>query len=530
VVYLRRRYRRKDGKRHAYWALVESCRVEISAAGFSKYVVEGVIVRVTETTAFTATLKVGAITESVTVTGVATAVNLTSAATGEVIGKINKASISRSLPGTFQDDQYVISVDKQITSKDKLTGRWFFSDNSIVQPFGGAATLPFARGVPGFNRFLKVGWNHVFSPSVVNDVRVGLNRFHFVLVPTEPIALTDIGETRGNSAEFPAASEFMVNGGGSFSLGTGVNDDRGGTFNTFVYGDDFSITWGKHLFRLGGEISQYQLNRFNRFATRGSVTFSDIGGLAALQDFLLGRVTTTQVGAGFFTFHFRAVDGAWYFQDDWKISKRLTLNLGLRHELLSTAHEKDNFLSNFAGLQDGSTDPHHPPCFHREGRHVRGYQLHPCALPGPQGLRSEARLCVGRPRQSEMDVARRRRVVLSARLQPTAAADFGRLALQPGHQRGAILGDPREPVPEHPADLGLPAFAGSGHSSAHLVQWHDWRTHLPKCRRSSAIGILLLPGPRLSCSLYRTVEPDFAARVRQELGVGGRSATWARMA
>src|SRR5713226_684950 len=61
-------------------------RVEISASGFSKYVVEGVIVRVTETTAITATMKVGAITESVTVTGVATAVNVTSAATGEVIG------------------------------------------------------------------------------------------------------------------------------------------------------------------------------------------------------------------------------------------------------------------------------------------------------------------------------------------------------------------------------------------------------------------------------------------------------------
>ncbi len=279
-------------------------------------------------------------------------------------GKINKTSISRSSLGTFQDDQFVVSVDKKITSKDKFTGRWFFSDNTTLQPFGGAAKLPFSRTVPSSNRFLKAGWNHVFSPSVLNDFRFGFSRFTFARVPSEPIALTDIGATRANSAEFPAAFEIIVTGGGSFSLGTGVNDDRGGHFNTYTYADDVSITKGKHLIRFGGDLSQYQLNRFNRFATRGSVTSGNtvaddpttgIPALAGFQNFLLGRVTTTQGEAGFHTFHFRAVDAATYIQDDWKITKRLTINAGLRYELLSTAHEKDNFLSNFRGLQDGST-------------------------------------------------------------------------------------------------------------------------------------------------------------------------------
>jgi hypothetical protein len=117
---------------------------------------------------------------------------------------------------------------------------------------------------------------------------------------------------------------------------------------------------------MGGEINRYQLNRYNRFATRSSVAFANTGagageaGIPALtgfQNFLLGRVTSTQGGAGFFTFYFRALDAAASFQDDWKIHPRLTLNLGLRWEGLSTAHEKQNFLSNFQGLGDGLPGP-----------------------------------------------------------------------------------------------------------------------------------------------------------------------------
>ncbi len=283
----------------------------------------------------------------------------------DTAGNLNRAFLSRSGLGTFRDDQFTITMDKRLTEKDKISGRWFFSDNETVQPFGTGSTLPFKKTIPGLNRFLKLGWTHIFSPRVVNEARFGFNRFGFDQKPEEPILLSDIGAVRGNSAEFPAAFRIAISGVG-FSLGTGVNDDRGGRFNTFVYANDLSFALGKHQFRVGGEINRYQLNRFNRFATRGSVAFAntgaDAGGagippLTGLQNFLLGRVTSTQGAAGFFTFFFRALDAALYVQDDWKITPRLTLNLGLRWEGLSTAHEKQNFLSNFQGLGDGQPGP-----------------------------------------------------------------------------------------------------------------------------------------------------------------------------
>ena len=286
---------------------------------------------------------------------------------------VNQGTITASSVGRFQDDQYVLSADKQLTSKDKLSARWFFSDNATTQPFGTGAnnvnSLPFAKGLPGSNRFLKLGWTRVFSSNVVNDARFGFSRFFFAQDPSEPISLTDIGATRGNSAEFPAAYQLIITGGNPLVIGTGVNDNRGGAFNTFYEADDLSITSGKHLIRLGFDASRYQLNRFNNFAERGSVTFantpagdaspglSNPPALSGFQNFLLGRVDTTQAEAGFSSFHFRALDFSGYIQDDWKIKPNLTLNLGLRWEGLSQAHELNNFLSNFRGLEDGQPGP-----------------------------------------------------------------------------------------------------------------------------------------------------------------------------
>jgi hypothetical protein len=286
---------------------------------------------------------------------------------------VNLGTVTSSSVGAFQDEQYTITVDKQLTERDKLTARWFFSDNNASQPFGTGAnnanSLPFAKALPGSNRFLKLGWTRVLSPNVVNDARFGFSRFFFAQDPTEPITLADIGATRGNSAQFPAAYQVIINGGGPLVIGTGVNDNRGGAFNTFYEADDLSITKGKHLLRFGMDASRYQLNRFNNFAQRGSVTFSNTGAgdaspgfpnppaLSGFQNFLLGRVDTTQAEAGFSSFHFRALDFSAYVQDDWKIKPRFTLNLGLRWEGMSTAHEVNNLLSNFRGLEDGQPGP-----------------------------------------------------------------------------------------------------------------------------------------------------------------------------
>ena len=270
-------------------------------------------------------------------------------------GALSLGSVNRAALGTYKDNQFTVTTDHQLTANNKLIFRYFQSTNEALRPFGAGGTLRYAQFAPGRNKFVKLGLTSVLSPRLVNDFKAGFNRFFFSTLPAEPITLSDIGATRGNSAEFPGAYQAIITGG--FSIGAGVNDDRGGTFNTFVLGDDLSWTRGTHQLRFGGEGSYYELNRYNNFATRGSVSFGNATGLVGFQNFLLGRVTTTQGRAGFSTFYFRALDHSYYAQDDWKITQRLTLNLGFRLEGLSIAHEKFNFLSNFRGLGDETEPP-----------------------------------------------------------------------------------------------------------------------------------------------------------------------------
>lgn len=268
-------------------------------------------------------------------------------------GDTKLGSLNLSSLGVFHDNQFTVTADKKIGSKDTLTARWFFDDSTADRPFGEAAALPFAENNPLSNRFLKLGLTHVFSSTTVNEFRFGFARFNFQLLPSEPVSLTDISSTRPNSADFAGAWQPIITGGG-FSIGGGVNDNRGTRDNTFVWGDDFSKTIGKHTLRFGGEIDRWQLNRFNHFAKRGSVTFAvnstAFPGLNGFQNFLLGNVNTTQGEAGFDTFYFRATDAGAYVQDDWKVTPRLVLNLGVRWEGIDTAHVKGNFLTNLGGI------------------------------------------------------------------------------------------------------------------------------------------------------------------------------------
>jgi len=287
-----------------------------------------------------------------------------------------------SFPGVFsclfssvaqgKDNQYAVSYDRAWRNgKDKISGRWFWDEGSALKPFGTDTTLTNPRTDTQWNRFLSINHTHIVSANKVNELRLGFNRFIFANIPTDIHSLTDIGATRGNSSQFPGMYRIAVTG--SFSTGTGVNDDRGTVSNTYNLVDTFSWIRGKHSWRFGGEAVQYQLNRFNNFAVRGSLTMGSTSGTfsgsntgnalakiqydnckndtndcSAFQNFLRGRVTAVQSAFGDPARNFIATDFAGFFQDDFRWSPRLTINMGLRWEAMSFGHDK----LNRAGIYD----------------------------------------------------------------------------------------------------------------------------------------------------------------------------------
>jgi Carboxypeptidase regulatory-like domain len=252
---------------------------------------------------------------------------------------------SFSAVAPIEDNQYTISYDRIMRDgKDKIAGRWFFDNGSVAKPYGTASSLAFPRTDTQLNRFLSITETHVFSATKINELRLGFSRFIFANIPTDSINLSDIGASRGNSDQFPGMYQFTITG--LFSVGTGVNDDRGTVSNQYNIVDTFSMTHGRHSLRFGGEAIQYQLNRFNNFAVRGALTtgatnpFAGNPSFTAFQNFLQGRVTAIQSAFGDPARNFVATDFAGFVQDDFRWSPRLTVNLGLRWEGMSFGHDK----------------------------------------------------------------------------------------------------------------------------------------------------------------------------------------------
>ena len=261
------------------------------------------------------------------------------------------SGVTATNPGTYTcqfsaiapiyDNQYTISYDRMMRGgKDKISGRWFWDNGAVNKPYGTASNLAFPRTDTQFNRFLSLTETHIFSPAMVNELRLGFSRFSFANIPTDIVNLSDIGASRGNSSQFPGIYHFSISGVFPNGVGTGVNDERGTISNQYSIVDTFSWTRGKHSLRLGGEAIQYQLNRFNNFAVRGDLGFAATGTVTPFQNFLQGRVTSIQSAFGDPARIFVATDFAGFIQDDYRWSSRLTFNLGLRWEGMSFGHDK----------------------------------------------------------------------------------------------------------------------------------------------------------------------------------------------
>jgi len=249
----------------------------------------------------------------------------------------------------IRDNQYTISYDRSFRSdKDKITGTWFWDEGSVAKPYGTDTSLTNPRNDFQWNRYLAITHTHLFSASKVNELRLGYSRFLFGNVPVDTHQAADVGAQP--NGQFTGLYRIAVTG--LFSLGTGVNDDRGTVSNTYNVVETFSMIVGKHSLRMGGEAVQYQLNRFNNFAVRGSLTFGATSGpgntFTAFQNFLRGAPTALQSAFGDPARNFVATDYAAFIQDDYRRTSRMTFNIGLRWEAMSFGHDK----LNRAGIYD----------------------------------------------------------------------------------------------------------------------------------------------------------------------------------
>jgi len=269
---------------------------------------------------------------------------------------------SRTGALTDFNSSYDARVDWTPSSADTLFTRfnYFNRTRDIPGYFGGLAdgTSTSAWG----NQILKgasvvLGWTHIVKPAMVNDFRFGWVR-DYSYAQQQSFSLPQMA-----GSFIPGISNNPAIGGGvpltQFSnktfLGSPDYLPKKQVPMLYQYNDTLSWTRGNHNLKFGATVFLPMRNVFqDEPGTRGDLTFTGIftGGLS-YADGLLGATQYTQLTNVFFVDQ-RLWMASGFVEDDWKVSPKLTLNLGLRYDFAAPAVEGQNRMANFNPAGAGS--------------------------------------------------------------------------------------------------------------------------------------------------------------------------------
>jgi len=250
--------------------------------------------------------------------------------------------------------QYTLKGDHRFSEKNSMFGRYSFFNHKTDNGAGGATIYP-NEVVSKRDDDLK-NWNavlsdtHVISPTIINELRIGATRGYF------PFVVRSFGGDWPSKLGLPSIvprDTFPSINNGLQGFNTGTAGLRGSLNWQFL--DQVNIVRGAHSMKVGFDLRLLQGHNLQRSSPSGSFSFAagltgnplvPAGTGSAFASYLVGAVSSagvsTHVGESQVT---HSMSG--YFQDDWKITRRLTVNLGLRYDYQSQAVERNNGSTNF---------------------------------------------------------------------------------------------------------------------------------------------------------------------------------------
>jgi hypothetical protein len=262
----------------------------------------------------------------------------------------------------------LIRVDHNFSDRDHLTARFADYQGATFTPGalpteGGNANVPVSRnGV--------VTENHTFSPTMLNEFRLGYSRNQtFITVQDVGLNAASIfqnggvplaGVVDGSKNLQDSGLPTITVSGGFAPLGSTTNLPQGRITNTTELYDNFS--WispfgkSKHTFRMGYHVRREQARRYLDSVERGSFTFTgtadptipgDTTGAASWRDFAAGLVYQSQFKSGSTLAYWDRFPWDIYWQDQYKAKDNLTINYGIRYEYPSAIYQTRNDAVNF---------------------------------------------------------------------------------------------------------------------------------------------------------------------------------------
>jgi outer membrane receptor protein involved in Fe transport len=262
-------------------------------------------------------------------------------------------------------------VDYNLSDKTQIYTRYALY--SEADQAGTVSNSPYAgynTGQTTFNNAVIVSVTHTFTPGLVSQTKLDFNRLNNV----EPLASTGVVPDYylGSAESVTALGNFSVNLPGYFPTTPGTGIPFGGPQNFGEVYQDMSWIKGKHEIRFGGDIEYLRDNRtFGAYENGQQILGHTLG--QGVDNLLAGQVyefqgavypqgkfpcvndvqtpactVTLPLGPPTFERSNRYHEGALYVQDSWKVSRRVTVNLGVRYEYFGVQHNVNaNLDSNF---------------------------------------------------------------------------------------------------------------------------------------------------------------------------------------
>ena len=248
-------------------------------------------------------------------------------------------------PNFSNTKNLVVSGDYDFNPKDRLTLRDIYAQQSAIDI---AAELPvFFTNLPVVNHFATVQEVHTFSPSVLNEFRLGFHR-NSLFVDTGNFSFPGLDS-------FPNIQIAELN----LQIGPDPNGPQFAIQNSYQAIDNVSWTKGNHNFKFGTEFRKYISPQQFTQRSRGDYDYSSL-------DLFARDITPDQLGersTGNSNYYGDQIGFYWFANDTWKIRRNLSLNLGLRYEYTTVPFtERFQTLNQIANVPGVMTfgEPHYP--------------------------------------------------------------------------------------------------------------------------------------------------------------------------
>jgi hypothetical protein len=267
----------------------------------------------------------------------------------------------------------IIKIDHRINDKNYLSFRWFSGEGNQVAPVGSNLKYYYEVAPIHVQNYAFI-YNSVFSSRFSNQLLLGVNTFNQVFHDfNNSFETKSFGLYLSPSTTFKGAPDLEISG---FDP-TGLTPPEGRNDITGHLTDTLSYVVGKHQYRFGGEYRKAQVDEFYNFQSLGRFVFDGLQGpwypdflngtgffknintgnydrnILNLADFMAGAVSRSSMNIGRQDRLVYVNTFSLFFQDAWQVTRKLSVNYGVRYDYFGPLHDPQKDLSTFIPARGG---------------------------------------------------------------------------------------------------------------------------------------------------------------------------------